>query len=254
MISLIDVSKVYNQKDNSTFHAIDSVSLSINRGDIYGIIGRSGAGKSTLLRLINLLEIPSSGTVIVDGEDLTNLSKQKLRHARQSIGMIFQHFNLVSNKTVLENVLVPLELARYPKKERLDRVREVLRFVGLEDLMSKYPSQLSGGQKQRVAIARALANKPKILLCDEPTSALDPNTTKEILEVLQSIHKELDVTIVIVSHEMDLIKSICNRVTIIDNGQVYETVDIKPKGIVNSDHTPDWFLTQLTEERESDNA
>lgn len=247
MITLTDVSKTYIQ-NNSPFLAIDSVSLSVYRGDIYGIIGRSGAGKSTLLRMINLIESPDRGSVIVNGQDLTKLPRKQLRQARQSIGMIFQHFNLVANKSVFDNVLVSLELAKYPKKESRKRALEVLQFVGLEELVCKYPSQLSGGQKQRVAIARALANKPSILLCDEPTSALDPNTTREILGVLKNINQHLGVTIVIVSHEMDVIKSICNRVTIMDQGKVYETIDVEPAGIQRSDHTPEWFLTQLREE------
>lgn len=249
MISINNVSKTYIQ-ENSQFHALDNVTLSVKSGDIYGIIGRSGAGKSTLLRLINLLEVPTSGSVIVNGQDLTRLKRKQLRIARQSIGMIFQHFNLVSNKTVLDNVLVALELAKYPKKERHARAMEVLNFVGLNKYVYKYPSQLSGGQKQRVGIARALANKPKILLCDEPTSALDPNTTSEILEVLQSINKDLGVTIVLVSHEMEVIKSICNRVTILDNGKVYKTIEIEPKGISDHSHHPGWFLSQLREGRE----
>lgn len=253
MISLHNVSKTYIQ-NNTKFHAVNSVSLTVHKGDIYGIIGRSGAGKSTLLRLMNLLEVPTSGTVIVNNQDLTKLKGKQLRSARQSIGMIFQHFNLINNKNVLENVLVPLELAKYPRSERKSRAMEVLRFVGLEDLVSKYPGQLSGGQKQRVAIARALANKPAILLCDEPTSALDPNTTSEILHVLQSINQHLGVTIVIVTHEMDVIKSICNRVTIMDNGKVYETVSIHPKGVITSDYTPEWFLMQLREEQMRSNA
>lgn len=247
MITLTDVSKTYIQ-NNSPFLAIDSVSLSVYRGDIYGIIGRSGAGKSTLLRMINLIESPDRGSVIVNGQDLTKLPRKQLRQARQSIGMIFQHFNLVANKSVFDNVLVSLELAKYPKKESRKRALEVLQFVGLEELVRKYPSQLSGGQKQRVAIARALANKPSILLCDEPTSALDPNTTREILGVLKNINQHLGVTIVIVSHEMDVIKSICNRVTIMYQGKVYETIDVEPAGIQRSDHTPEWFLTQLREE------
>lgn len=247
MIELTNVTKTYIQH-KTKFHAVDNVTISVKNGDIYGVIGRSGAGKSTLLRMINLLEIPTKGSVVVDGQDLTQLTGKQLRLARQSIGMIFQHFNLVSNKTILDNVLVALELANYPKKERKERALEVLRFVGLEDHAAKYPSQLSGGQKQRVAIARALANKPKLLLCDEPTSSLDPNTTREILSVLRKINQELGVTIVIVSHEMDVIKSICNLVTIMDNGKVYETIGLKPEGIGDSDHTPEWFLKQLRED------
>lgn len=249
MIVLSNVTKTYLE-NNQEFHAVNSVSINVKPGDIYGIIGRSGAGKSTLLRIINLLEIPTSGSVLVNGQSITKLKGKQLRLARQSIGMIFQHFHLVSNRTIFDNVLVALELSGYPKKERKDRVLEVLRFVGLESHSEKYPSQLSGGQQQRVAIARALANKPKILLCDEPTSALDPNTTREILGVLKNINNQLGVTIVIVSHEMDVIKSICNRVTIMDQGKVYDTLEIEPQGIGDSDHTPEWFSRQLREGRE----
>lgn len=253
MISLHNISKKFTQNQASN-EVIKNVSLTVNKGDIYGIIGKSGAGKSTLLKLMNLLEIPDQGEVIVNGQDLTKLKGKDLRIARQSTGMIFQHFNLVSNKTVFDNVLVSLELSRYPKKDRKKRVIESLKFVGLENLGDKYPAHLSGGQKQRVAIARALANKPSVLLCDEPTSALDPNTTSEILEVLRTINQKLGVTIVIVSHEMDVIKSICNRVTIMENGEIYKTIDIEPKGIESPDHSPDWFLQELTEGGASNHA
>jgi D-methionine transport system ATP-binding protein len=233
-------------KSFSQFQAIKSVSLTIHKSEIHGIIGASGAGKSTLLRLMNLLEVPDEGDVEVNGEVLTKMKSRKLREARKSIGMIFQHFNLVANKTVYDNVVISLELANFPKKERRDRVMECLRFVGLESYMDKYPAQLSGGQKQRVAIARALANKPQVLLCDEPTSSLDPNTTADILGVLENINKSLGVTIVIVSHEMEVIRSICNRVTVMANGEIYETVDSEPRGIQARDDSPDYFLEQLT--------
>lgn len=240
MIKLHQVSKSFSQ-----FQAIKSVSLTINKGEIHGIIGASGAGKSTLLRLMNLLEIPDEGEVEVNGEMLTSLNSKSLRQARKSIGMIFQHFNLVANKTVYDNVLIALELASYPKAEQRDRVEECLQFVGLKQLKDKYPAQLSGGQKQRVAIARALANNPQVLLCDEPTSSLDPNTTAEILGVLENINKTLGVTIVIVSHEMEVIKSICNRVTVLADGEVYETVLIEPNGIKVVDNSPNYFVEQL---------
>lgn len=240
MIKLHQVSKSFSQ-----FQAIKSVSLTINKGEIHGIIGASGAGKSTLLRLMNLLEIPDEGEVEVNGEKLTSLNSKSLRQARKSIGMIFQHFNLVANKTVYDNVLIALELASYPKAEQRDRVEECLQFVGLKQLKDKYPAQLSGGQKQRVAIARALANNPQVLLCDEPTSSLDPNTTAEILGVLENINKTLGVTIVIVSHEMEVIKSICNRVTVLADGEVYETVLIEPNGIKVVDNSPNYFVEQL---------
>ncbi|OLS39269.1 methionine ABC transporter ATP-binding protein [Bacillus sp. MRMR6] len=244
MISLQLVSKSFKQ-NLTAFQAVESASLTIKKGEIHGIIGPSGAGKSTLLRLINLLEFPDQGSVVVNGQTLTTLPNSKLREARQSIGMIFQDFNLVANKTVLQNVSVPLELAGYSKKARLHRVKECLEFVGLVEKSEQYPASLSGGQKQRVAIARALANQPSVLLCDEPTSALDPQTTAGILEVLQTINKELGVTIVIVSHEMEVVKSICHKVTVMDSGKILKTVSIEPQGFVTPRNDPQWFLQQL---------
>lgn len=249
MIKLQQVSKNF-----SKFKAIKSLSLIINAGEIHGIIGASGAGKSTLLRLMNLLEVPDAGEVEVNGQSLTNMNSKELRQARKSIGMIFQHFNLVANKTVYENVAVSLELANFPKEERRSRVLECLQFVGLEGLLEKYPAQLSGGQKQRVAIARALANNPQVLLCDEPTSSLDPNTTAEVLGVLENINSSFGVTIVIVSHEMEVIKSICNRATVMAEGEIYETVLVEPNGIQNIDHSPQFFIEQLIEDGEKDHA
>lgn len=247
--------KVHNVSKNfAQFEAIKSISLTISKGEIYGIIGASGAGKSTLLRLINLLETPDQGEVEVNGLQLTSLNSASLRQARKSIGMIFQHFNLVANKTVYENIAVALQLANYPSKERRNRVLECLQFVGLESYIDQYPAELSGGQKQRVAIARALANNPQVLLCDEPTSSLDPNTTAEILAVLENINKRLGVTIVIVSHEMDVIRSICNRVTVMAAGEIYDTVDIQPKGIHKIDHSPQSFVEQLIKGGENDHA
>lgn len=249
MIQLHNVSKSY-----ANYQVIKSISLAIHKGEIFGIIGASGAGKSTLLRLMNLLEAPDTGEIEVDGQNLTSLSYKDLRKARQSIGMIFQHFNLVANKTVYENVLVSLELARFPRRERRSRVIECLQFVGLESLMEKYPAQLSGGQKQRVAIARAIANNPQVLLCDEPTSSLDPKTTAEILRVLEDVNKRLGVTIVIVSHEMEVIKSICNRVTVIEDGEIYDTVAIEPKGIQQINNTSKRLVEQLKKDGELDHA
>ncbi|WOV87507.1 ATP-binding cassette domain-containing protein [Sporosarcina oncorhynchi] len=249
MINIHNVSKSFSE-----FQAVQSVTLSIAEKEIHGIIGASGAGKSTLLRLMNLLEIPDAGEVVIDGRVLTSLAGRELREARKSIGMIFQHFNLVANKTVYENVSVSLELAKYPKHKRRERVQECLQFVGLANYTDKYPAQLSGGQKQRVAIARALANNPQVLLCDEPTSSLDPNTTAEILGVLRDVNKTFGVTIVIVSHEMEVIKSICNRVTVMAEGQVYETLSIEPQGIRVTDGNPASFVKQLTEDGESYNA
>lgn len=240
MIQLKTVSKKFNKEI-----AIREVSISIQKGDIYGLIGPSGAGKSTLLRMMNLLERPTTGEVFIEGQSLTNLSNAKLREARKSIGMIFQQFNLVANKSVYQNIEIALQLANFPKSERKARVEECLQFVGLEAMQQKYPAQLSGGQKQRVAIARAIANNPTILLCDEPTSSLDPSTTNEILSVLQSINKTLGVTIVIVSHEMDVIKSICTRVSVLSQGQLYETIDITPTGIHAIEAHPQSFVDAL---------
>ncbi|WP_186577724.1 methionine ABC transporter ATP-binding protein [Aquibacillus kalidii] len=247
MIKLKNVTKSFSQ-----FSAIKSTSLTIHKGEIYGIIGASGAGKSTLLRLMNLLEIPDNGEVEVNGQCLTEMTSKQLRHARQSIGMIFQHFNLVANKSVYDNVAVPLEIAKFPKQKLRNRVVECLQFVGLESLQDKYPAELSGGQKQRVAIARALANQPQVLLCDEPTSSLDPNTTAEILGVLENINKRLGVTIVIVSHEMEVIKSICNRVSVMAEGECYDTLSVEPSGIQHLNSSPQWFVTQLTKAGDDD--
>lgn len=242
MISLQQVSKVFGH-----FQAVTDVSLHIKKGEIYGIIGPSGAGKSTVLRLMNLLEVPSSGDVVVDGQSLTKARARELRALRKSIGMIFQHFHLLSNQTIYANIAVALELAGVPKKEQPARVAEVLAYVGLSAYAKSYPASLSGGQKQRIAIARALATNPKVLLCDEPTSALDTNTTSDLLHVLRKINADFGVTIVIVSHELDVIKSICQRVTVLDNGRVYDTVDITPKGIQPVDHTPASFVRVLKE-------
>lgn len=222
MISLQEVSKSFGS-GSDRYQAIDAVSLHIEEGSIHGIIGTSGAGKSTLLRIMNVLERPDSGRVVVNGQELTSLGGRELREARRSIGMIFQLFQLVSNRTVWGNVSMPLELAKVPKIERANRVQEVLRFVGLEDKAKSYPAQLSGGQKQRVAIARALANSPTVLLCDEPTSSLDPQTTADILEVLRHINRTLGVTIVIVSHEMDVVNDICDQVSVMENGRLSRT-------------------------------
>ena len=240
MITLHNVSKRFG-----SFEAIQSVSLNIKAGEIHGIIGASGAGKSTLLRMMNLLETPDEGDVIVDGKKLNCLKGKQIRHMRQSLGMIFQGYHLVGNKTVFDNVVVPLEIAKVAKKERTERVLESLRFVGLDKFKDKYPAQLSGGQKQRVAIARAIVNNPKVLLCDEPTSSLDPNTTVEVLEVLERINQAFNVTIVIVSHEMEVIKSLCERVTVIADGQIYDEFAIEPIGVHKREHGAAGFVEQL---------
>lgn len=240
MLALRNVSKRYEQQ-----LAVNDVTLTVESGEVFGLIGQSGAGKSTILRMMNCLEMPTSGDVIVAKQTLTQSSSSQLREARKSIGMIFQHFNLVANKNVFQNVEMALILAKYPKAKRKTRVMECLQFVGLESMSNKYPAQLSGGQKQRVAIARALANEPAILLCDEPTSSLDPKTTAEILGVLQEINKSLGVTIVIVSHEMDVIKRICNRVCVVDKGSIYEIINIKPLGVTKIEDHPQTFVDEL---------
>lgn len=204
-------------------HALRDVNLSIAAGEVFGIIGRSGAGKSTLVRAINLLNRPSAGRVIVAGQDLTAMDSGALRQARRDIGMIFQHFNLLSSRTVFDNVALPLELAGKSRSEISDTVLPLLELVGLTALKDRYPAQISGGQKQRVGIARALASKPKVLLSDEATSALDPETTRSILELLKQINRELGLTIVMITHQMEVIKQVCDRVAVLEAGQVVET-------------------------------
>ena len=221
VIKLVNVSKEFNI-ENKKIHAVNNVSLNIKEGEIFGIIGLSGAGKSTLIRCINRLEEPTDGKIFIDGVELTALNKESLRKARKDIGMIFQHFNLLSQKTVYENIAFPLQLEKMNKVDIEERVNELLKYVDLEDKKYSYPSQLSGGQKQRVAIARAIANKPKILLSDEGTSALDPKTTKSILGLLRKIRDELNITIIMITHQMEVVKDICNRIAIMENGNVIE--------------------------------
>jgi D-methionine transport system ATP-binding protein len=204
--------------------------VSIEAGEVYGFIGYSGAGKSTLLRCINLLEKPDSGNVVVDGEDFTLLSKKELLKRRQKIGMIFQHYNLLQNASVFENVAFPLEIAGVPKAERREKVLKSLEIVDLSEKANDYPAKLSGGQKQRVAIARAIVTEPKILLCDEPTSALDPQTTRSVLEYLKRVNKKFGITVVIVTHEMEAAREICDRVSVMENGKVIETLEIVKEG------------------------
>lgn len=222
MIEFRHVSKVFENGEKK-IEALKDVHLTVEKGDIFGVIGFSGAGKSTLIRTVNLLEYPTSGEVIVGGRNLAQLSEKELREAKKNIGMIFQHFNLLNSKTVYENIAMPLLLTKKLKWKIEDRVKEVLRFVGLEDKANSYPDQLSGGQKQRVGIARALATNPSILLCDEATSALDPQTTKSILELLKRVNEEYKITILIITHEMEVIKEICNRVAVMEDGRVIET-------------------------------
>ena len=221
MIQLSHIEKIYDSPSGPV-RALKDISLHIEKGDIYGIIGLSGAGKSTLVRCINLLERPTKGTVVVDGQEITAMSDSQLRAARKNIGMIFQHFNLLSSATVYENVAFPLELAKTNKDVIQKKVTELLEMVGLADKADQYPSQLSGGQKQRVGIARALASDPKVLLCDEATSALDPQTTKSILELIKDINAKLKLTVVVITHEMQVIKEICDKVAVIQNGLIAE--------------------------------
>lgn len=219
MIEIKNVSKTFHQKKQS-FKALNDVSLTIEQGDIVGIIGFSGAGKSTLIRTVNLLEKPDSGEIVINGKDFTKLNSRQLAQERKKIGMIFQHFNLLSSRTVFENIALPLELDHVSKTEINKKVNELLKIVGLEDKAHDYPKSLSGGQKQRVAIARALANDPYLLLCDEATSALDPATTQSILQLLRDINQRLGITILLITHEMEVIKTVCNHVAVIDKGQL----------------------------------
>lgn len=224
IIELLEVGKHFKTKTN-VVEAINNVSLTIESGDIFGVIGESGAGKSTLLRFINGLEVPDSGKVIIDGLNVHSLSHKELRHVRQSISMIFQQFNLLQNKTVAENVSLPLKLHYYDSHLS---VEDVLEFVGLADKANAYPSQLSGGQKQRVGIARALITRPAILLCDEPTSALDATMTDEIVALLQKAHQALNMTIVLVSHELDVVRQLCDHVAILEAGKLVNLIRVKP--------------------------
>lgn len=226
VIEIKDLSKTYPSASGG-ITALKDINITINDGEIFGIIGLSGAGKSTLVRCINFLERPTTGSVIVDGKDLGSLSKKELLKTRQNIGMIFQGFNLLSQRNVIRNICYPLEIAGVNKKEAVKRAEELLELVGLADKAKAYPSQLSGGQKQRVAIARALAAKTKYLLCDEATSALDPDTTRAILELMKKINKTMGVTIVVITHEMKVIDSICDRVAVLDKSTVAELGNVK---------------------------
>lgn len=222
MIQMQNISKTFTGRDN-TVEALKGISLDIQKGEIYGIIGMSGAGKSTLVRCLNFLERPTAGTVLIDGKDLSSLNEKELRQIRTRISMIFQHFNLLMQRTVLDNVCFPLEIIGMKKKEAVKKAAELLEVVGLKEKAQAYPSQLSGGQKQRVAIARALATNPMILLCDEATSALDPTTTKSILALLREINEKYGITIVIITHQMSVVQEICSHVAIIDAGTLAES-------------------------------
>ncbi|MFB7885790.1 methionine ABC transporter ATP-binding protein [Microbacterium sp. NPDC056057] len=225
LIRLTGVTKTFPPpaKDAAPVAAVDDVSLDVAAGEVCGIIGYSGAGKSTVLRLVNALETPTAGTVEIDGRDITHLRERELRELRGDIGMIFQQFNLFDSRTVAKNIAYPLEVARRPRAEIAARVEELLRFVGLADKAKSYPEQLSGGQKQRVGIARALATSPRILLADEATSALDPDTTQEVLALLKRINEELGVTILVITHEMDVIRTLADRVVVMENGRIIES-------------------------------
>ncbi|MDO5798972.1 MAG: ATP-binding cassette domain-containing protein [Eubacteriales bacterium] len=222
MIQVENLCKRFETK-GGTVEAAKNISFSIEKGEIFGIIGLSGAGKSTLVRCLNLLERPTSGTVKVNGKNLTELSEKELRKERQKIGMIFQHFNLLMQRTALDNVCFPMEIAGIRKAEARKKALEYLRIVGLEEKALSYPSQLSGGQKQRVAIARVLASDPQILLCDEATSALDPQTTKAILELIKEINRDYGITVVVITHEMSVVQEICDKVAVLERGSLVET-------------------------------
>ena len=230
MIQLQHVCKTYGEGENA-HHALRNVNLTINDGDVFGIIGASGAGKSTLVRCLNLLERPTEGAILYDGRDITGLSGRALLELRSQVGMIFQNFSLFQQRTVLRNVTFPLELRGEKGEAARKRAMELLELVGLADLAERYPSQLSGGQQQRVAIARALANNPKVMLCDEATSALDTRTTASILQLLQDINRELGVTLVVITHSLPVACKICNRVAVIDHGRI---VDMRTQGNVGT--------------------
>lgn len=250
MISITKVKKVFPSKQGQ-LKAVDDVSLDIKEGEIFGIIGYSGAGKSTLIRMLNGLELPTEGSITVAGREISKIKGHELRKARQEISMIFQHFNLLWSRTVSENIAFPLEIAGVKAPERLKRVNELIKLVGLEGRENAYPSQLSGGQKQRVGIARALANNPKVLLCDEATSALDPQTTDSILDLLVDINKRLGLTIVLITHEMHVIRKICHRVAVMESGRMVEigsVLDVfkNPKQPITKR-----FVQQVTEPEEA---
>ena len=225
MIEIKNLSKTFKTADSS-LDALKNVSLTINDGDIYGIIGMSGAGKSTLVRCINMLERPTEGQILIDGDDMGSLSSKQLRDARRNITMIFQGFNLLMQRNCLKNICFPLELEGMKKEDAKKRALELLEIVGLPDKAKAYPAQLSGGQQQRIAIARALATNPKVLLCDEATSALDPNTTHSILNLIRDINKKLGITVIIITHQMSVVEETCNRVAILDNGTVVEQGEV----------------------------
>jgi len=251
VIRLQDVGKIYRSKRGAV-EAVANVDLTIERGEIFGIIGYSGAGKSTLIRLLNMLEAPTSGSIQIDGVEMTSLKPKELRGVRKNVSMVFQHFNLLWSRTVEENIMFPLELGGFPKARRKERVAELIQLVGLDGREGAYPSQLSGGQKQRVGIARALASNPDVLLCDEATSALDPKTTDSILELLVDINQKLKLTIVLITHEMHVIQKICHRVAVMEAGKIVEQGPVAevfrhPKQAMTKE-----FVKQLTSPSENE--
>ncbi|MBU5212020.1 methionine ABC transporter ATP-binding protein [Heyndrickxia oleronia] len=246
MITVQKVKKIFSTK-NGEVTAVNDINIDINKGEIFGVIGYSGAGKSTLIRMLNGLEIPTSGKIHVAGKEISSIKGAELRKARQGIGMIFQHFNLLWSRTVRENISFPLEIAGVPKQQRRKKVDELIKLVGLDGREEAYPSQLSGGQKQRVGIARALANDPQVLLCDEATSALDPQTTDSILDLLVDINKRLGLTIVLITHEMHVIRKICHRVAVMENGQVVEMGSVLDVFRKPQEKITKRFVRQLTE-------
>lgn len=245
MIKINNLTKIFKISET---RAVNNVSLEIKRGEIFGIVGYSGAGKSTMIRLINQLEKQTSGSIIINDIDITNLNGKRLRRQRQKIGMIFQHFNLLSSKTVLENIKLPLEIVGVSKQTREEKALELVKLVGLEGKENAYPSELSGGQKQRVGIARALANDPEILLCDEATSALDPHTTDTILNLLKDINKKFNLTIILITHEMRVIKQICHRVAVMDSGEIVELGNVYEVFSSPSHETTKRFISEANNE------
>lgn len=222
VVEIIGLTKRFYRHKQKDIHALKHINLQVEKGDIFGIIGQSGAGKSTLMRCLAALEKPSFGEILIHGQDIVQMNEDALRNYRKSIGMIFQHFNLLDSRTVAENISYPLEIRKIPKESRKKRIRELIELVGLQEAEKHYSSELSGGQKQRVGIARALAHEPEILLCDEATSALDPKTTKEILLLLKNVQKTLGITIILITHQMEVIKQICNKVAVLDSGEIVE--------------------------------
>ncbi|RWZ54910.1 methionine ABC transporter ATP-binding protein [Halobacillus fulvus] len=253
MISIKGLSKIFQTKDQEV-RAVDDLSVSINKGEIFGVIGYSGAGKSTFIRLLNRLEDPTEGSIVIDDQDLASMSKNNLRIARQDIGMIFQHFNLLWSRTVYDNIAFPLEIAGVSKSERKKRVEELIELVGLSGRGNSYPSQLSGGQKQRVGIARALANNPKVLLCDEATSALDPETTDSILDLLVDINEKLGLTIVLITHEMHVIRKICHQVAVMEAGKIVEQGDVLDVFLHPQQPVTRKFVDQVMGDPEKENS